>query len=454
MPDSAKPNETSCDARLQDILTAYAEGKFNTCSSDATVHEQEVRQFGLLLQSKYLVDLDRIIMMAINTAESVVKYVNMLKDSKELERKGQLIAAASEQMCTTAHGIGQRAEQIAEKSKQSQSDLHEGTNATEQASQRIQEISDSFDSLSERMKKLETFSLEIVNMANMIESIASQTNLLALNATIEASRAGDAGKGFTVVASEIKSLAHKSTETTKSIEAVVKDWRQEMALIQDSFSQTSTSVVNGREAIDSVTGNMSKLEDSISKVLEDIFIISENLQEHNQAATEVSSGIHEVSTTIARNSEILENSLDSVANFEKHINDALAQFSQMDLPGKVIKLAKADHVIWKKRLAEMLVGRQALKPDELADHHNCRLGKWYDSQIDTQIGRHPAFAALVEPHQLVHEHGINAVRLYNSGQFEAAVHEIMKVEEVSVRVLELLEELDQAFSDSSLSAAA
>ena len=91
----------------------------------------------------------------------------------------------------------------------------------------------------------------------------------------------------------------------------------------------------------------------------------------------------------------------------------------------------------------MLAGREGLNASELSNHHSCRLGKWYDHVQDAQYLNHPAFKALQVPHQLVHEHGIKAVNLYNANRHQEAIQEIAKVEAASKDVLRLLAELEQ-----------
>ena len=91
----------------------------------------------------------------------------------------------------------------------------------------------------------------------------------------------------------------------------------------------------------------------------------------------------------------------------------------------------------------MIAGREGVNPDELSDHHSCRLGKWYDGVDNSAYLNNPVFKELLAPHEQVHKHGIQAVRLYNENKVHEAINEIQKVEEASKDVLRLLSELDQ-----------
>jgi methyl-accepting chemotaxis protein len=125
------------------------------------------------------------------------------------------------------------------------------------------------------------------------------------------------------------------------------------------------------------------------------------------------------------------------------VTGQLAILADCNIPNKIIKLAQSDHVIWKKRLANMIIGKEGLKPGELADHHNCRLGKWYYSVTDTTLKARPDFSRLENPHALVHRHGIEAVKLYNAGDVEGALREIAAVEAASIDVLKFLRNLER-----------
>ena len=110
----------------------------------------------------------------------------------------------------------------------------------------------------------------------------------------------------------------------------------------------------------------------------------------------------------------------------------------------MVKLAKADHVLWKKRLVDMSVGRASLSEAELADHQSCRLGKWYYGPGSLPYREHAAFTRLEGPHAAVHQSGKEAARLFNSGDLKGAMDAIERVEEASKDVLSLLDELDAA----------
>jgi methyl-accepting chemotaxis protein len=111
------------------------------------------------------------------------------------------------------------------------------------------------------------------------------------------------------------------------------------------------------------------------------------------------------------------------------------------LPDCTIEAAKSDHMIWMRKLAQMLAGRSRLNPDELADHHSCRLGKWYDSQTEAALLDHPSWSALLDPHRRVHEAGIAAARAFAAGDLEMATAYVREAGDASVEVMDHLHAL-------------
>ena len=106
--------------------------------------------------------------------------------------------------------------------------------------------------------------------------------------------------------------------------------------------------------------------------------------------------------------------------------------------GKTIILALSDHAIWKRKVAEVIVG--TIKPGDLklSDHHGCRLGKWYESVTDPELLNNPNFAKLVKPHENVHAHGRAAVEAYMRNDMKTAVDEMKKMEKASEEVSDCL----------------
>ncbi len=175
-----------------------------------------------------------------------------------------LVAAASEEMSATIHGI-------AGNTNESRAISVAAVAETEKASVSV--------------KKLGQVAREISKITEAIDEISGQTNLLALNATIEAARAGEAGKGFAVVANEIKELAKQTSQSTQRITSQVND-------IQESTLQTVEAI----DKISTTINNVNDITEVINTAIEQQVIASDEIA---QNISEVSSGVHDVNENIA-----------------------------------------------------------------------------------------------------------------------------------------------------------
>ena len=188
-------------------------------------------------------------------------------------------------------------------------------------------------------------SKDIAQVINIIQEIAFQTNILSLNAAVEAATAGEAGRGFAVVAQEVRNLATRSADAAKQIKDVVNTIQSETVKIKNS-SETVSSVVN-----------------------------------ETRSRIEILSKLMNV--------------------FQKNSNRSVYEVESIS--NKIfINLAKLDHVIYKNNLYQLIFGAE--HQFKAVDHHNCRLGKWYE----TGLGREefsfvPSYKGLEKYHKIVHD---------------------------------------------------
>ena len=439
-------NQDTTDDRLvavEEAIDLILAGRYHSVPDGQCGLGRKLKEMAVRLEAQALGLLKQNVAMSVNVNEAVTETAAMMRDIGEVDRRSQTIAAASEQLVHSVNEISASSNSAAAEARAAHEAARAGQQAADQAVASMTTIAGAVQDAMTKVEDLAQASAQIGGIVNQIEAIAKQTNLLALNATIEAARAGDAGKGFAVVAHEVKGLANQTARATEDIRSRIERLREEMTAIVRSMEDGARAVETGQGVVLSTGDTMRQVADQVAHVTAKMGDIAAILHQQTSASAEVADGVTVIAQMSTRNVAAISRVADVMDDSCKRIADVLADMARLDIPDVTIHVAKSDHMIWRKRLADMLVGRASLNPSELADHTSCRLGKWCGSLTDPGILNHPAFKAMEEPHRLVHQHGIEAARRYQAGDLAGALECVAQAGEASKGVMSALEALGE-----------
>jgi twitching motility protein PilJ len=205
------------------------------------------------------------------------------RQSSEIQEAGQ----SALDMARSMSEVSGNATQSAQVARQSLMAAEKGTQAVQDSIKGMNEIRNQIQETSKRIKRLGESSQEIGEIVELISDITEQTNVLALNAAIQAASAGDAGRGFTVVAEEVQRLAERSAEATKQIAAIVKTIQTDTQDAVSAMEQSTQGVVEGAKLSDAAGQALSEIGDVSRNLADLIESISTSTQSQADSATNV-----------------------------------------------------------------------------------------------------------------------------------------------------------------------
>jgi methyl-accepting chemotaxis protein len=239
------------------------------------------------------------------------------------------VAVAAEEMASTLNGVANNTHNAAELASSVDQAANSGMSAVETACQCMEGIRESVEVTRGTVERLTNSSEKIGEIAGLIEDIADQTNLLALNAAIEAARAGEHGRGFAVVADEVKNLSAKTAASTREITSIITAIRlesqQALAAMHEEYARVADGVSTAQDARDrlarilGLAGETTDMISQIATATEEQSVvtseITEKIQNISSMAQEVNSQMIVTDDTLLHLSEVAEQIFSSVGHF-------------------------------------------------------------------------------------------------------------------------------------------
>jgi methyl-accepting chemotaxis protein len=368
----------------------------------------------------------------------------MASAAEDVAIQASTIATASEEMSATSGDIARNCLYAAESAQKATDQTHSGSQLVQSSSRLMENIAQRVNVSSQTVEGLGQRSDQIGAIVNTIQDIADQTNLLALNAAIEAARAGEQGRGFAVVADEVRALAERTTRATREIGEMIK-------AIQMETRGAVAAMGQGVKQVESGTLEATKSGEALREILEQVNDVEMQVSQIATAAEEQTATTGEISNNMLQITSVVQATAQgahkstagaSLMNGNaENLMAILGKFKIDESVSLVLNKAKSAHLIFTGKIKSHLDGVTRIDPNTLPTHHTCAFGKWYQGAGKDDCGHLSIFRDIDAPHAKVHDLGKQAINAFNAGDKNKAAQLCSEMVTNSEVLLEIVDRL-------------